>query len=158
MKSCINYIITRVKPLFYHKPFLSKRPGAARAVRVFSSAHTPAECGRGPAALCRQLRLHSTRHPQLTQLTQLCTHSGLKLRHKGRSEPERVHLSQVCCHPRVFQLPAKLSETENSSFPSLLPSSHFSFFLSFSSLSLKGTTNCVQIFTHSNLVFWAIWN
>lgn len=28
------------------------------------------------------------------------------------------------------------------------------FFFSFP----RGTTNCVQIFTHSNLVFWAIWN
>lgn len=150
MKSCINYIITRVKPLFYHKPFLSKRPGAARAVRVFSSAHTPAECGRGPAALCRQLRLHSTRHPQLTQLTQLCTHSGLKLRHKGRSEPERVHLSQVCCHPRVFQLPAKLSETENSSFPSLLPSFPplTSLFFSLFLPSLSREPQIVSRFSH----------
>lgn len=49
--------------------------------------------------------------------------------------------------------PPKPLHAENGSFPSLLSLSWiFSFFLP------RGTTNCVQIFTHSNLVFWAIWN
>lgn len=63
-----------------------------------------------------------------------------------------IHLSDVDL-PAILSSPPKPLHNENGSFPSLLSLSWiFSFFFP------RGTTNCVQIFTHSNLVFWAIWN
>lgn len=67
-----------------------------------------------------------------------------------RSAP--IHLSDVVL-PALLRSPQNLYTLKMAPF---LPSFHFpGYFLFFFP---RGTTNCVQIFTHSNLVFWAIWN
>lgn len=70
-----------------------------------------------------------------------------------------IHLSDVGL-PALLSSPPHPTPHPKTYTPKMapfLPSFHFpGYFLFF--LSPRGTTNCVQIFTHSNLVFWAIWN
>lgn len=89
----------------------------------------------------------STRGP--TRVPSSGSRSGHRFTTKVGTHPP-VRCGSPCAPPLP---PKKPLHTENGSFPSLLSLSWiFSFFFP------RGTTNCVQIFTHSNLVFWAIWN
>lgn len=75
-----------------------------------SSPEPPAECARGPGSVLRLSRLYSTLNLQLTTpRTFICS-----LQHKGRTEPESIHLSKVVVSRQ------NVLYTENSSFPSPL--------------------------------------
>lgn len=100
-----------------------------------------------------------------------------------QSAPEDPDVSALQAHGRVTVSPRRspLIHLSDVGLPALLSSpppppthppttpkpTHRKWFLSFPPFTFldifffsfpRGTTNCVQIFTHSNLVFWAIWN
>lgn len=84
--------------------------------------------------------------------TQTCPLFRLMVRSSFRQESRHSSTCQMWSSLGSSVPSQNLYTPKNGCFPSLLSLPWIFFFFP------RGTTNCVQIFTHSNLVFWAIWN